>query len=100
MGGRGLVARLSATARGFLIAGLVAGFAFVVRAETQPAEVAATSSNGVEPAAAPGEAEPYLSISGAREPSDDGLSASPEPASSAEDEPPASAAQALSLIHI
>jgi len=94
MGGRGLVARFGASARGFLLAVLVAGFAFMVRAETQPAEVAPTSPSTVEPADAPSSGAGEASTPEAAAPSDDAISESPAPASSAEDEPPASPAAA------
>jgi murein L,D-transpeptidase YcbB/YkuD len=82
MGARGLVARLDATARGFLIAFLVAGFAFVVRAETQPAEVAAASPSGVDQAT-PAEAAPDSSA--ATPPGDDNGSPSADPASAGQE---------------
>src|SRR3990170_3381021 len=89
MGGRALVAGLGAAAQVFLLAVLIAGAAGAVEvpAEGQPADLASTAPNAVEPAESqPSEADQEPAASPA---SEDEILTSPAPASAGEDEPTA-----------
>ena len=86
MGGRALVAGFGAAAQVFLLAVLIAGAADAVEvpAEGQPADLASTAPNAVEPAESPpSEADQEPAASPA---SEDEILTSPAPASAGEDE--------------
>ncbi|MEX1059404.1 MAG: hypothetical protein WED13_00115, partial [Methyloceanibacter sp.] len=96
MGGRALVAGFGAAAQVFLLAVLIAGTAGAVEvpAEAQPADLASTAPNAVEPAESPpseADQEPTPAASPA---SEDEIPTSPASASAGEDEPSASPAAA------
>ncbi len=94
MGGRALVAGFGAAAQVFLLAVLIAGAADAVEvpAEAQPADLASSAPNAVEPAESPpGEADQEPAASPA---SEDEILTSPAPASAGEDEPSATPAAA------
>ncbi len=87
MGGRTLVAAFGAAAQVFLLA--VMSTAYAVEAEAQPAALASTLPNIVEPAAPPPSEADREPSSPAAAPADE-ISVIPAPASPGEDEPAAS----------
>jgi len=94
MGGRALVAGFGTAAQVFLLAVLIAGAADAVEvpAEAQPADLASSAPNAVEPAESPpGEADQEPAASPA---SEDEILTSPAPAPAGEDEPSATPAAA------